>query len=87
MGNVAGPATLFGKRQPQGITQQATERVKPEMVRKIRNLINRIVSEGPAQKALIKKLNQALKDSEKEKAQAEKKKEQEQNSETSENKK
>ncbi|TDJ61196.1 MAG: DUF4124 domain-containing protein [Nitrospina sp.] len=58
-------------------SDQATQPIKPEMVRAIRNLINRIVSEGPAQAAMIKKLNQALKDSEKAKAEAEKKKAQE----------
>lgn len=42
-----------------------------------RRIMDRIVSEGPPQEAMIKKLNQALKDSEKEKAEAEKKKAQE----------
>jgi len=56
---------------------KATLPVKPTMVREIRNLMDRVVREGPAQAAMIKKLNQALKDSEKEKAEAEKKKTQE----------
>ena len=42
-----------------------------------RRIMDRVVSEGPAQEAMIKKLNQALKDSEKAKAEAEKKKAQE----------
>ena len=56
---------------------KATPPVKPEMVRQTRNLINRVVGEGPAQAAMIKKLNQAVKKMEKDKAEAEKKKGQE----------
>ncbi len=39
--------------------------------------MNRVVGEGPAQAAMIKKLNQAVKKMKKDKAEAEKKKEQE----------
>ena len=58
-------------------SDQATPPIKPTMVRKIRSLMDRVVGEGPAQAAMIKKLNQAVKKMEKDKAEAEKKKGQE----------
>ena len=66
---------------------QATRPVKPLMVKEIRNLKDRVVGEGPAQAAMIKKLNQAVKKSEKDKAEAEKKKGQEKKAGLSENEK
>jgi len=61
-------------------SDKATPPVKPQMVREIRNFMDRVVRECPPQEAMIKKLNQALKKSEKDKdkdkAEAKKKKEQ-----------